>query len=356
MNCWIYIEGGLKTPIDVRQQLITQHPLQSFSSKYSGGDNALYSYLDGAPVITIPVINRDKVLDPYNFKEIELEAVARFFRNPFKTYYNMVLGIFYSEEDVLLRDTEIFNIDKLQEWTIKNELLPLQDEERALLGRRLVRKGNLPLSNMAEMAIVKAEKLVTPIRKLYNDFTKGKVLHTVQMSLQLDESLIKGKFENVYDNDLVQISWSKNESKYLVRAYIFYMAGIAAGSISGMYFISANKESVYKAQTISKKVAFLRLAELVEIYKKGFENIATFYPDFEFDPTEIQELDPLKFSKKLKQKFDGEYAFNDRYVTSEYDKGFFYREGIDQAFKTGWGKADSSLVRNISGVLRKVKS
>ncbi len=50
-----------------------------------------------------------------------LDDLVRFFKNPFKVYYNKVLGIDYGEEQVLLDDTELFSLDKLQQWALKNQ-------------------------------------------------------------------------------------------------------------------------------------------------------------------------------------------------------------------------------------------
>ncbi len=329
-----YIEGGLETPYEVRQKLVTLHPLQSFSSKYSGADKSLYSYLNTASIPVKQVINRDKIIDLYNFKEITVDDLVLFFRNPFKAYYNKVLGIFYNEEEVLLQDTEIFSINKLQQWNIKNRLLPLNEAERILLNKQLVRTGNLPLSNMAEIAMLQTEQVVNPVRKLFLDTTNGAVSQTVPIAFELKNHLITGTLQSVYNGRLVQVSWSKKETKYLIEAYIRYLAGVAAGSISGLYFISATKEAVYEAGKITQQEALKRLNELVNIYTKGFEKIAAFYPDFEVKPDEVEKMDLHLFSQLVKKKLDNnQVACTDPYIMNEYGKGYFSQEGIHESFK-----------------------
>jgi len=351
-----YIESGMKTPADVRSSLITVHPLQGFSSKYLSADEKLYSYLNTASFPAAKIINRNKVLNHSDFKEIAIEDLVKFFRNPFKAYYNKVLGIFYNEEDVLLQDTEIFSINKLQQWKIKNQLLPLNEEERQLLNRQLVRTGNLPLSSMSEVAMSHTEKSVVPVRDLFSVVTNGAVAQTVSISLWLGDHLLTGSLPNVYDDKLVYVSWSKKETKYLLEAYIRYLAGVSSGLISGLYFISANKEAVYKAEDITKTAATKRLVELAAIYIKGFESIAAFYPDFELKPDDIEKLDPSAFTQMIKKKLDNsQYPCTDPYIMNEHGKGFFSKEGILEEFKQISRQLITPLVALFPGYYKKNK-
>jgi exodeoxyribonuclease V gamma subunit len=334
-----YIEAGvdplgLKEANEVRQQMVTLHPLQGFNSRYNDSDTKLYSYLNSVSIPVNNIIKENKVLDHVNHEEILIDDLLRFFRNPFKAYYNKVLGIFYDDEEILLQDTEIFSIDKLQEWSIKNRLLPLDEEARLQLNRQLVRTGSLPLSNMAHITMQQTELLVSPVRDLFIKATNGKTGQSVQVELKFENHLLKGALNNIYDKKLVQVSWSKSESKYLIEAYIRYLAGVAAGSLTGLYFISASKNDVYEGKPITREEALIRLEELITIYIQGLQKIAVFYPDFEIRPGDVEALDFNSFSKLIKKKLDDfKYPCNDPYIMNEYRKGFFSQHGISETYK-----------------------
>jgi exodeoxyribonuclease V gamma subunit len=243
------------------------------------------------------------------------------------------LGIYYDDEQVLLSDTEIFSLDKLQQWGLKN--LMLSETDTAALQKRLVKKGELPLKNMAGVTLHRVEELVEPVRALYIACTRNANEQSILFELPICDSLLKGTIKGVFDGNMVVLSWSKNETKYLVEAYVRYLSGIAAGVLSGAYFISGgNREAMYKASPLSVEEAKRRLAELVSIYKGGFEKIAPFYPDFDTKPDEVAELDPVKFLKLVDKKLNNsQFPCEDLYILSEYRNGYYKSEGILEAYK-----------------------
>lgn len=324
-----YIEAGTEVPEAVRTQLVTLQPLQSFSHQYAAGKEGLYSYLETAAAPGKPVIQPNKSIDQLEFEEIALDDLVRFFKNPFKVYYNKVLGIYYGDEKVLLDDTELFSLDKLQQWELKNRLLNVTDTDS--LQHKLVMTGELPLKNMAIVAVKQVEEVVMPVRALYDACTNQAMAQPVAVSIHVGNSVLKGMIDNVFDKKLVQVSWSRNETKYLVEAYIRYLAGVAAGELSGAHFISgAKKEAVYTAAPVAKADAIQRLSALVSIYKAGFLSLTPFYPDFDIKPKQAAALDFEKFSKLVEKRLE---MSDDPYIVPEYKKGFYDREEVLEQYK-----------------------
>ncbi|GAA3938659.1 exodeoxyribonuclease V subunit gamma [Chitinophaga oryziterrae] len=326
-----YIESGTDDPESVRQKLVTLHPLQGFSMKYSKGNAHLYNYLNTSIAEGKKVTQKGKVIEPFGFEEIVLDDLPRFFRNPFKTYYNKVLGIYYNDAQVLLRDTEIFDLDNLQQWALKNRLLPMNPEDIRDLKTKLLKTGNLPLKNMADVSLTLVEEVIEPVRDLYESAVQGAEEQIVPIELTIDGSVIKGVISSVFNDKLVQVSWSKSETKYLIEAYIRYLAGVAAGVVKGMFFISASKkEAVFEAKALTQATATERLTQIVKTYKAGMERIAPFYPDFDIVPAKVAELDFEKFTKTVEDKLK---AKPDPYITLEYKNGFFAHESVLDAYK-----------------------
>jgi len=323
-----YIEAGAPNPDAVRKQLIVQQPLQSFSHKYGGADPRLYSYLDRAGEAVIPVNAKDKENILPVFDETDLEDLVRFFKNPFKAYYNKVLGIYYGDSPVLLGDTELFSLDSLQQWQLKNDLLPESEAGSLALKDSLVKKGRLPLKNMASVVLRQVEEKVKPVRLLYAEATQQAAPETISFELRVKTGVLKGDLKGVFDRHLVCISWSANETKYLVEAYIRYLAGAAAGLLSGMRFISgAKKKAVFTAAPLPVAEARKRLDELMDIYTTGFKKIAAFSPDFFIKPSQIEELDEGLFAKIVGSRLNNsQFASEDPYIMTEYKYGFFERK------------------------------
>ncbi|AXY77595.1 exodeoxyribonuclease V subunit gamma [Paraflavitalea soli] len=324
-----YIEAGAEAPETVRPQLVTLQPLQSFSHQYALGNKRLYSYLDTVGATGKKVIQANKPTDPLNFEEIMLDDLVRFFKNPFKVYYNKVLGIYYGDEQVLLGDTELFSLDKLQQWELKNRLLTTRDTNT--MRRKLAMTGKLPLKNMALVAVKQVEDVVMQVRAMYDACTQLAEPQSVTVVVPIGDSVLKGTIQDVFDKKLVQVSWSRHETKYLAETYIRYLAGIAAGELTGAHFISgAKKEAAYAAIPLSKAAAIQRLTALIAIYKAGFAALTPFYPDFDIKPGQVAELDYEKFSKLVAKKLD---MSDDPYIVPEYKKGFYDREVVLEQYK-----------------------
>ncbi len=125
----------------------------------------------------------------------------------------------------------------------------------------------------------------------------------------------------MFDKKLVQVSWSRHETKYLAEAYIRYLAGIAAGELTGAWFISKLKGRSLCGYSCNKaeEKPLQRLTTLISIYKAGFEALTPFYPDFDIKPRQVGELDFEKFSKLVEKKLD---MSDDPYIVPEYKKDF----------------------------------
>ncbi|MCF6402593.1 exodeoxyribonuclease V subunit gamma [Chitinophaga filiformis] len=329
-----YIETGTDEPDLVRSQLVTRQPLQGFSRKYMTGDERLYSYLN-TTVPERPITRAGKVMEPLVLEEVDLDELVRFFKNPFKAYYNKVLGIYYNDEQVLLNETEIFHLDSLQKWNLKNELLQMDANAIANMKIRLVKTGRLPLKNMAYVALQQIESEVQPVRDKYRTCINGAEEQSVQVNLDIEGTLLKGTIHSVFDGKLVQVSWSKREDKYLIEAYIRYLAGRAAGVLTGMCFISgASKQEAFEAMPLEQDEALRRLTALMDIFRDGFERITPFYPDFDIKPADVADLDFGKFVKKVDKALDkGDDRTVDPYIFREYENGFFSDEATLDTYK-----------------------
>ena len=326
-----YIEAGAKEP--VREWLITRHPLQDFSRVYTQKNERLYSYLDNGIISVDPFVIPDKKSEALNFEEVQLDDLVRFFNNPFKAYYNKVLGISYEYAYSLLKDTELFNLNSLQQWSLKQKLLPASDI--GLLHKQMIKTGRLPLKNAGTVALKAVENKVQPVRALYANYTAGKEEQKLHFEISIGNILLTGKLRPVFNNKLLFISWSKSEMKYLVEAYIRYLAGAAAGLLSGVSFLSNKKDPVvYEGMTVSGNEAKRRLTRLLSIYRKGFISMAPWYHDFYIKPEHVLGLTMEEFSNMVERSLNNSaYACDDPYIMSEYRKGFFDSNEILSAFK-----------------------
>jgi exodeoxyribonuclease V gamma subunit len=124
------------------------------------------------------------------------------------------LGIYYKNENVLLNETEIFDLDGLQKWNLKNTLLWTDDSKTEELRNKLVKTGQLPLKNMADVAVLKVESEIEEVKKLFFDCIGTAQKRSVPIEITINESTIVGILDDVYDDKMVLICYSKKENKY----------------------------------------------------------------------------------------------------------------------------------------------
>ncbi|RFS18662.1 exodeoxyribonuclease V subunit gamma [Chitinophaga silvatica] len=320
-----YIEAGVKEPEGIRSKLVTLQPLQSFSRKYGGNDKKLYTYLNTRKLSAPDFTQQQKITSTISFEEINIDDLVNFFKNPVRSYYNKVLGIFYNDRQLLLNETEIFNLDSLQKWLVRSELLPLPETAIAGLQNSMVKKGKLPLRNMATVSMQLVNEEVEPVRSLYNEGTNGKQDKKVAIELNVDGSVLKGNLRQVFDKTLLHTSWSKREQKYLIEAYIRLLIGVAAGQINDLYFISGNlKGAAFRSGAISQLEALKRLTEIVAVYKAGFREMLGFIPDL--DIKNISTIDLETFVNSIKTL--------DPYINQATEQEFFNNEQVLEQYIT----------------------
>ena len=325
-----YIQSASEEDISAAECLVTKHALHSFSKKYRLGDPAFYNYLDDhrGPEKIIPLI--DKIRQQLDFKEVSLHALSNFFKNPFKGYYNNVLSIYYDDEEVLLSETELFEMNHLQKWGLKEVLFSVKLEERDLLRQKLVKKGGLPLKNMSQVVIEEIETEVVPLREMFQKCFGGAAESSMPVDLHFEEMGIRlsGSLSRIYGNKMIVLCWSKGEHKYLLDAYIRYLAARASGYELQLCFISSAKEAIFYGISIEMEDAKSRLVEILKLYVKGHDNILAFSPELPFIPKDIPHLTFDSFKKDSQKKFFEKYQFpcTDTYIMNKYHEGYFNKE------------------------------
>jgi len=321
-----YIQSKCELHTDVKVHLLTAHSLHSFSDQYKKGTPGFYNYLDDHKTNLEATAFNQRTTASLIVKMVTIDALINFFKNPFKGYHNKILNIYYQDEELLLSDTELFEIDQLQKWVLKQSVLPLSVEETLKLKDKLVKTGHLPLKNMAGLVLDDIENAVAPVRILFFDCIANDEAKTLTFEIDFihQDVTLKGSLNSIYGEKLIQISWSSNDSKYLLEAYIKYLAARAEGIPLTLHFISASKGKVFKGSEITREEANSRLVELIRLYKQGHQTTLCYSPELKIQPADLESLTAAGFSKIVKDKLTNYmYPSTDPYIMNKYDEGFF---------------------------------
>lgn len=321
------VEGA---PEDVSaDELILKHPLHRFSEQYSSGALAVRNYIDDMMQeerVALPA--RKQQADPEELRELELHKFVAYFRNPFQAYYNNVLGINYSEEEVLLPEEELFDLDTLGRYELRTELLDLPEAATDLPGIReeKVRKGLLPLKNVGHVVLESVSGELRDMRTVFHDLVAGRPQEALQIDLQIAEIRLYGSIPGLYGDMMIYPCFSSRERKHLQTAYLYYLLARASGKDLSMHFVSFSKNESFQALAFSREEALLRLEALLSLYMEGRKQIICYWPGFEdLRLKDLESLSEEGLLKKLKTLLERDLV--DKYIRSEQRAGYFEQPG-----------------------------
>ncbi|MEO5890164.1 MAG: exodeoxyribonuclease V subunit gamma [Ferruginibacter sp.] len=330
-----YVESGLTgTTIKVRDTLIITQPLHGFSQKYFKHLPGLYSYLGddaSAQQPGLKITGKTKDSKAFEWDEISATALLAFYKNPFKWYYNKVLGIYYNDEEVLLPDTELFELDKLQEWRLKQDILYLDEVEIPVYQSKALKTGALPLKHMADIQIAKTQEEVSPVKKMLQGCIGEHVERQELIEISLGNTVVAGKLTGIYGDMIIAVSFSKNHYKYLLEAYIRYVLVTAQGLELEFKYLSAYENTVFTIpkNTLSKTGAIEVLTQLIAWFKIGHAEIFLLYPGLNENPLKIVDYDWVKFNSQVSKFLERN---PDEYLKKEFDNGIFSTAAVVRQF------------------------
>lgn len=341
----------LDTLMDYLDLKPTEHPLHGFSNRYQKEDKKLFTYLYN----TDPDPNVHKTKEPGDSTDEKTEEIwvndfVKFFEAPIDWYFNKVLGIKYDgDEDDTLPETELFELDNLQKWQIKNELLKYMgstDEELNTFIQEYIRKGQLPLKNLGRKMMEELLEQIEPLKIRYKELTRDKQEESVAIDIPINlkiedtdiEIRITGTIDSVFDGDYIHVSTSKPveiekfSKKHKVRAYLKSLLLCASGHIKKASLIalvgkSKKIELFEEDYPVLKQVdANKKLAELTKYILIG-KNQPLIFSLKALDPEKDQNIISVKsVIKALKQEAKGD-KYSDsppnKYVLSLFETGYF---------------------------------
>ena len=163
-----------------------------------------------------------------------------------KSYFNTIDGqnIKQNEDFFILQGS--FELDKLEEWKLKNELLHLDDDDAIEAYRvKALKTGALPLKHMADIQISNTLEEVAPVKKILLQCVGDLIESELVIDIPLEGSVITGKLNGIYNDKILVVSFSKNHYKYLLEAFIKYVLATAQGLTLELNYLSAEKKSIF---------------------------------------------------------------------------------------------------------------
>ncbi len=226
------------------ERLTSVHPLQPFSPRnYAGGQGSYDDYWcevaramgEPAPRSTdVPLSWADARLPcaPDEMRDLTLLQLERFVRHPVKYFVNARLRLYLREEEPE-EDEELFDLDGLQSFCLKQRLVEDHLQGRVPSRRQLSAEGALPHGAFAELVFEREqEKVATLVEQL--EAFDGRRPRPIPVDLELDGGAgrrrLQGQIKGVYPG-LGLLRWKPSALKGadILGLWLAHLAWCAVG-------------------------------------------------------------------------------------------------------------------------------
>jgi exodeoxyribonuclease V gamma subunit len=335
---------------NARQWIINEHRLHSFSPRYfDGKTKGLFSYSEANAAASRslransdqpPAVLFDQPLSSpgEEMRRVELKSLIDFLASPARYFVRRRLGLRLDEEDDALEDSEPFELNALEGYWLKQELVThgLADQDVTLsdfAARGLLPSGEMgsahfyPLRNVAEEFCKKVEP----------ELRGRKPEEPLLIDWRIDPFSLTGQIESIYEGRIVQFRCASLKPKDRLRAWISHLARCAADSDPAFETVLIGVDEVVNFLPVKNAPAIL--AKLLEIYWSGLSRPLPFFPLSALEyaaaklfPSPNAKTSPLH---KARQKWNGSWENNDgEKIDRYYDFCFDDRDPLNEEFES----------------------
>jgi exodeoxyribonuclease V gamma subunit len=290
-------ETFIHPKIELREHLLTKHPLQPFCLDYFAKGSPLYSYskenlkcaeaLSGNINTDTSFIEDSLPLPEEEFKTIDLRDLTTFFANPSKFLLQNRLNLSLEIQEEAFEDQETFTLKGLERYLVDQALL---NGLSAGLSREDLFKiaeagGMLPHGTVGESEYDTAFNTIADFLKSIKIFTKGNEACTIPLDINLGDFRLKGNINSLYENRLVKHRCAIIKPKDTLSAWIEHLAlGIAtynekdSSILSGLSVKRTFEAWEFNHPDNNEAV----LLSLLDLYYKGLTIPLPFFPEASF--------------------------------------------------------------------------
>jgi len=354
-------------------KLIKQHPLTPFSSLYYNQTSPFYSYQRdwlGALAPTTP--SSDFLSEPLplviEHHVINVDMLTRFIKHPSQFFFNQRLGIYFSNNNTDLLDSEPFDPDGLASYDVKSRLLAayLKNKENESLSH-IRAEGILPHAHFADLYLEQQTEQMAPLAaqvKPYFLKTEADIEINLDLTLQTEANLtdlfsLQGWLkQHVSPNTLIRYKSGKANGKFFVECYIDYLcfcaqpANVEQNNASPKQVLMFTQDGQWLFNAITREQAMVHLTRLGNHYLKGLCHPIPLlidsgwrYINARFDEKSCQLVDDektvAKALKAFKDRFDGGFM-----ISGEREDAYIARSLQNNNFDSLSPEIQASMINN----------
>jgi exodeoxyribonuclease V gamma subunit len=216
---------------DIWLQLLTQHPLQAFSRRYfDGGDERLFSYQRHNCPTQLEQRSSNWFEQPLTqagdeWKQVSIQQLIQFFRHPVRYLLTERLGLRLELNDEQLEIREPFQLDGLQAWQLRQQLLSAKLEQSPSdeIYDYVQASGALPQGAMAEQLFEQQQQQVERYAETLISHYPDSFIEPENIDLTIGEFHVNGMLQGLSNQGLFFYRMAKTKGSDLLSAWLQHL-------------------------------------------------------------------------------------------------------------------------------------
>lgn len=301
---------------EVRSKLIQTHPMTVFSAENFKPHNPNRSFAKGWLAATqqqheFSDFVQPLAANPLQSAVIELDRLIRFVQDPLRYFFERQLGVYFRQYDDSLAESEVFQLSKLENYQLKEQLLRQSTSEWAQQFNHAKYKGELPRAAFADIAEQTISDELQPLSTAIAAYL-SQIAQTLAIDLTFEidgqDYRLQGNIEHLYQGQQVRWRSGSVKTQHQIESWINYLAQCAQQqqitATPYFYGIEKGKVSCLQFAEISVQQAQQQLACYVADFLQAERQLlllpTALYPLFFADKAKTDE-DLLQAIQQLAQ-------------------------------------------------------
>ncbi len=168
--------------------------------------------------------------NPEKIEEVELDSLVSFVENPVKFFFEKQLGVYFRDKDERIADSENFTLSGLDNYSLNNDLIYLDEQNFADYFRQAEVKGVLPRAEFGKVYAENIRDNVLEFKEKIADLGEPKqasIDFNIAVDWQNENQKIRlfGYMEALFGDNSQVIHWhfAKYKDRYCIRPWIYYL-------------------------------------------------------------------------------------------------------------------------------------
>ncbi|EDN68930.1 exodeoxyribonuclease V gamma chain [Beggiatoa sp. PS] len=316
--------------------IIIHHPLQAFSPRYfNETDKHLFSFSDEYCHASSVLLNERQLAKDFiaeslpppqpeaNWKTLDINRFARFFKNPSEFLLTERLGIKLQSETHLLGESEPFEVRGLERYKLNQTLVEKSLEGVDLHEYHKIAKasGQLPHGGIGDYAYSKLVGQIQPfVERVQQATTRQKKRETVLVNLTIDDMRITGYLGRLWHDNLVHYRCAKLKATDFIQLWIHHLVlNSLPEQKLPRHSLLIGEEGSWEFKPVNESIVILETL-LKAYYWQGLMQPLSFFPQSSL--AFVEQLTTGKTEEEAFSRAQNTWRGND-FANGEFDNDYY---------------------------------